>query len=252
MSVYDCSDFYGYYSIYEKINSKLKPEDKVVFLGDAGDRGPHSLKTILAILDNPQWIYLKGNHEDMLVNAMRYGPVSDTAFLSRYNGGGQTMEDLQNHPNCKEIIKRLNDLPLYYFYHSKDNGLDFHCTHAGFTPKENTLNVFEQAGEHDLIWDREHLHDWGYYYLPELYFNAYILHGHTPVENMTEYYDIEGHWMGEKLHSPYIYSQNNKINIDAGTYYTHEAYLFNLDDFSFETIKADEGEVNGEDDEETN
>lgn len=39
---YVISDIHGYYSIYEQVKNMLKPNDKVYFLGDAGDRGPES------------------------------------------------------------------------------------------------------------------------------------------------------------------------------------------------------------------
>ena len=38
MSMYACSDLHGMKELYLKIKDFLKPEDKVFFLGDAGDR----------------------------------------------------------------------------------------------------------------------------------------------------------------------------------------------------------------------
>ena len=38
MSVYACSDFLGHLEFYKAIKEFIKPEDKVFFLGDAGDR----------------------------------------------------------------------------------------------------------------------------------------------------------------------------------------------------------------------
>ena len=242
MAVYACSDLHGFYNLYEKINSLLQPNDKVLFLGDAGDRGPDSLKTIKAILNNPQWLYLKGNHEDMLVEAIDGGDLSDAAWLCRYNGGRDTINELRADPDGMKILEQLRALPIYYFYHSDALGIDFHCTHAGFTPNQNTTNVYEFRTEHDLIWDRRHLEmdGEGYeYYVPEKYFNAIILHGHTPIDCMTDYYDIPGRWLGEPMHSPYQYSQDNKINIDAATYRSHEAFLLNLDTLEFTLIKED-------------
>ena len=69
MSVYALSDLHGCLDIYKSVKALLNPEDKVYFLGDAGDRGPQSWETIKAIARDPQFIYLKGNHEDMLVAA---------------------------------------------------------------------------------------------------------------------------------------------------------------------------------------
>ena len=243
MAVYACSDLHGYYNIYEKIQAMLKPKDKVYFLGDAGDRGPESLRTIKAILTNPQWIYLKGNHEDMLVNAMRKHANSDALWLAIYNGGKQTLADLKEDPDKTIIINQLADLPCYAFYHSDALDIDYHMCHAGFTPKNNSLNVYEFLDKHDLIWDRRHIEldeDPGYiYYVPENYFNAIILHGHTPIDCMTDYYAVEGKWLGEPMHSPYQYSQKKKVNIDAGTYRSNEAFLFNLDTFTFDVIKGE-------------
>lgn len=42
MAVYALSDLHGYLDLYKQIKEFLKPEDKVYFLGDAGDRGPQS------------------------------------------------------------------------------------------------------------------------------------------------------------------------------------------------------------------
>ena len=89
MSVFACSDLHGMLHFYKTIKEFLKPEDVVFFLGDAGDRGPHPWETIKAILTDPQFIYIKGNHEDMLIDAMGHGYGSAWALL-RSNGGKKT------------------------------------------------------------------------------------------------------------------------------------------------------------------
>ena len=57
---------HGRLDLYEKIKEYIKPEDNVFFLGDAIDRGPHGVEIMLDILKQSNWIYLKGNHEDMM------------------------------------------------------------------------------------------------------------------------------------------------------------------------------------------
>ena len=110
MSVYAVADLHGMYTLYEKICTKLNPEDKVIFLGDAGDRGPNGWKLIRAILDNPQWIYLKGNHEDMLIKAIdeiqdfEYGLYGEACLLAQCNGGKQTIEDWIKYLNFRLCI----------------------------------------------------------------------------------------------------------------------------------------------------
>lgn len=40
MATYACSDLHGRLDLLEQIQSFLKSDDRVYFLGDAGDRGP--------------------------------------------------------------------------------------------------------------------------------------------------------------------------------------------------------------------
>ena len=103
--VYVMSDLHGHYKIYEKVKAMLKPEDKVYFLGDAGDRGPDSWKCIKAIYEDPQFIYIKGNHEDMLVKACEDYLADDYMWdyhsysLCRMNGGEDTMMSWEMDPD---------------------------------------------------------------------------------------------------------------------------------------------------------
>lgn len=99
MSVYAVSDLHGMYELYQKISDFLKPEDKVYCLGDCGDRGPRSWETIKAVASDPRFIYIKGNHEDMLVKAMKdyikYETYGGGHFdLLCWNGGASTLLNL--------------------------------------------------------------------------------------------------------------------------------------------------------------
>ena len=112
MSVYALGDLHGHYEIYEKVKAMLKPEDTVYFLGDAGDRGPDSWKCIKAIYDDPQFIYIYGNHEDMLVQALcNYihdgCPDYYSLQLLGMNGGNQTFEEAIDL--AIDALKRQNE-----------------------------------------------------------------------------------------------------------------------------------------------
>ena len=50
MSVWAFSDLHGHLDLYKQIKEYVKPEDKLYYLGDAGDRGPQSWETVKAIL----------------------------------------------------------------------------------------------------------------------------------------------------------------------------------------------------------
>ena len=70
MHRYVTADWHGRFDVYQEVKEFLQPDDIVYFIGDAIDRGPDSLKLAMNIYTDPQFIYLKGNHEDMLVKAL--------------------------------------------------------------------------------------------------------------------------------------------------------------------------------------
>lgn len=226
MSVYAMSDLHGHYEIYEKVKAMLKPEDKVYFLGDAGDRGPDSWKCIKAIYDNPQFIYIKGNHEDMLVDACQDylddGTWNYNSYMLSYrNGGEDTMEAWEHDPNRVEWVKKLRRLPLWEEY-TNPFGIKFILCHAGFTPwiEEGDTETIIPDNE-TLLWDREH-----YYsntYLPQHMEDVIIVHGHTPIHHLAD--DIGETWLA----GAFWYCGNHKICIDSGGFFSDEFVLLNLD-----------------------
>ena len=88
MATYACSDLHGMMPLYKQIKNFLSPNDKVYYLGDAGDRGPNSWELIKTILADDQFVYIKGNHEDMLVKAM-YDYVKYDGYCRRTGYGNR-------------------------------------------------------------------------------------------------------------------------------------------------------------------
>ena len=69
--IYAIGDIHGCLSALKELIGQLpiKPEDELVFLGDYIDRGPES-KGVLDYLvanEKPNWRFLRGNHEQMLL-----------------------------------------------------------------------------------------------------------------------------------------------------------------------------------------
>ena len=209
MSTYACSDLHGMLHFYKTIKEFLKPEDVVFFLGDAGDRGPHPWETIKAILNDPQFIYIKGNHEDMLVDAMGHGYGSAWALL-RSNGGKKTCEQAM-----AEII---------------------YLSHAGFTPSTDHQGYMRQVQDKDLIWDRDHfLDEWPE---DEMFQKAIIVHGHTPVPYLLD--DIDPACkMGDIEPGALWYADGRKCCIDCGSVFTGICVLLNLDTWDEEVFMSD-------------
>ena len=252
MSVYCAADFHGCYWAWKKIKEILKPDDKLFFLGDAADRGPYGWKIIKELLKDKRVTYIKGNHENFLVNVfdnatpdyfdadfLFYGVKLELWFL---NGGEITFNSILNDKSISrdeiiDIVHQLKNLPFCVFYHNQ-LGEDILLSHAG-------VDNFEEANttsEEYFLWDRSHCMFYDTWYGKE---NEIIVHGHTPVDylfdehkrNMRIYYDvIEPEYNG----GSYWYAKGHKIDIDIGTVYSNEAILLNLDTWEEIMIKNEE------------
>ena len=241
MAVYACSDLHGYLDLYKQIKNFLRPEDTVFFLGDAGDRGPQPWETIKAICKDSQFVYLKGNHEDMLVEAaeefLEYNCLSFNHALLTQNGGCETFNQWQMEDFKNEWIISLKNLPLRAEYTNKD-GVHYIMTHAGFTPHKR-----ETPTPEDLLWDRDHIYD-RWIDCPE---RTVILHGHTPITSLYKrlnyVYKLKNNTeedMPFEEGSVYVYCGGYKICIDNGVYRTGKTVLFNLDTYEAITFKTGE------------
>ena len=248
MATYACSDFHGMLHFYKAIKEKLEPEDKVFFLGDAGDRGPHCWETIKAIIDDPQFIYLRGNHEAMLCDAlgeyidMGY-PEYHTMRLLSMNGGDPTFEEAIADPDVEKYYRklmRLDDLREYI----NTSGERVVLSHAGFTPwkdewyeddEEKRDIMFRRPSWKDLIWDRDHfLDEWDKVDCVD----CFIVHGHTPIPYLLDEIDPACK-MGEIEPGALVYCGGRKTCIDAGAVFTGICVLLNLDTWDEDVFLSD-------------
>ena len=225
---YAIADIHGMYNIYEQMCAMLQPDDVVYFLGDAADRGYACFKTMKAIYNNPQWIYLKGNHEDMMIHALRqYLGEEFEAYHSPMglwfsNGGNKTFHEWLEDGADLAWTTRLNKLPLQAEYANKQ-GITFHMSHAGFT-----VGTFPWGD--DLLWSRTHFYEkWN----EEKYPNDICIHGHTPIEYLIKklnyQYDICIPYIPGQPEAK-IYCNGHKIDIDNGVFYTGATVLYDLDE----------------------
>ena len=165
----------------------LQHGDTLVFLGDYIDRGPDSKGVIDYLLDlrgrgEQTTVFLRGNHEDMMLSFMGLSGHHGDSFLM--NGGVATLasygvappvtrpgaEDARRllqamPPRHVEFLVRLD--PWYFFG-------DFLCVHAGINPRRSWE---DQSGE-ELIWIR-HEFIANPHPLPQT-----VLFGHTPMKEV--------------------------------------------------------------------
>lgn len=171
----------------------LNQKDLVVFLGDYIDRGPDTKGVIDCLVsfqtDFPNTRFLRGNHEDMLLDFFGFGGHLGHAFL--YNGGLETIQSygISVFSPPGEMMRSLPESHFKFFC-----GLDSIVVvennilvHAGLNPY---LELEKQTGE-DIFWIREPFLD-----SPHK-FEKTIIFGHTPHKDV---YD----------HRPY------KLGIDTG------------------------------------
>ena len=233
MAVYACSDLHGMLHFYRAIKDMLEPEDKVYFLGDAGARGPHPWECIKTNLEDPQFIYIKGNHEDMLVKALGRGYGRDYNLL-RSNGGKDTYHQCLEEPDWADWRSKMRDLPTKATY-VNTQGETVYLSHAGFTPwaEEGKLGMI---WDEDLIWDRDHFLDkWPE---DEMFQKAIIVHGHTPIPFLLEEIDPACR-MGEIEPGALWYAGGKKCCIDCGAVFTGYCVLLNLDTWDEEIFQSD-------------
>lgn len=238
MSTYACADLHGCYNLYNSINSFLKLEDQVIFLGDACDRGPQSWETVCAILDNPQWTYLMGNHEQMLLEPLHLWQKKHKIhhnFLSFKNGGLETFNQAIQDPDLDKRIEQLEVIErrsTLYTYNNAD-GFYIFCCHAGFTPwfNHNYTNVNIPRID-SLLWDRTHVYEeWNESEMPS---SAIMVHGHTPIPYIR-------HMLRSKQRlepGALWYCDDHKVCLDTGCWATNYTVLLDLDTFEEHIIKG--------------
>lgn len=245
MSIYAVSDLHGNLEIYKRIKKFLKPEDTLVVLGDCGDRGPDGWEIIKDVYansineDNQTMIYIKGNHEDMLVNALEeyldncYGIETQLLFQ---NGGYETFNQLVSttaEENIKEWYWRLKNLSTNFML--PVNGINVCLTHAGGT-STTVKELTEKEKDEYFIWNRIGIEE------NEPNENYLWVHGHTPVF----YFPQVGRDVKENPKAKW-YSDNRKVCIDMGTFITGISCVLDLETLEEHYFdKTGEIDINGE------
>jgi len=178
-------DIHGMYGLLLELLTKLPSDGTLVFLGDYVDRGLDSkwvVARLMALEQQRKCIFLRGNHEAMMLSAMDGEPGAQELWVA--NGGSATIESYHLHIPDEHLAFLRATLPFY----ETD---DYIFVHGGLVPGQ----LPEETESDDLWWMREPFlssdHDWG----------KLVIHGHTPM--------LRG--------KPDIHP--NRINIDTGAVY---------------------------------
>ena len=209
--IYVTADIHGNMERYRSLMSKidLKPNDTLYVLGDVIDRHPDGIKILLEIMDSENIKMLLGNHEYMMLNALRPSPKAnifekvENVRLWHNNGGMVTHDAFINETlDTKDrIISFLENLPINIDL--EVNGKKFKLVHAdsltrypSFCKAHRRFNPYYDRTEF-AVWNRWEIGD----SKPR---NYSMIFGHTPTNNYQ--YQI-----------PFcIYRNGNIIGVDCG------------------------------------
>jgi len=132
-------------------------QDQVIFIGDYIDRGDSSKRVIERLLEvQRQWpntVFLKGNHEQMLLSFLGYGGANGEFYL---RNGGATFLKSYGIDTWDSLTALRESIPKQHmtFIQQLELGVslgDFIFVHAGLSP---ALSLAQQR-EEDLLWIRD-------------------------------------------------------------------------------------------------
>lgn len=190
------TDLHGNGKVWKQIK-KFIGNQPAVFLGDAADRGPDGFRIIYEMKNMPNLTYLRGNHEELLIDAareyVRDEAIGEKTCLLLYNGGESTFQAWEDAGHPINIINWLDKRPAAL----SDGNYDM-CHSGCLRPI-----LYEEWAKQDLwhlTWHRTH-------FAQPWYECRTLIHGHTPVTHLTGYRNFN--------HKAVLY--NNKLDLDIGT-----------------------------------
>ena len=160
-------DIHGYRNKLNDLLGIVRPTatDQVIFIGDYIDRGPDSRGVISRLIafgqEFPQTVFIRGNHEEMLLDLIYNPEDGDEEFFQR-NGGEVTLSSYGGalHKIPQQHLDFIKGTQLYYQHRAtvddprtgESREQDFLFVHAGIKPnvpleQQNRYALMEIRGE---------------------------------------------------------------------------------------------------------
>ncbi len=212
---YIISDIHGCYEQYRALLDKIhfSDKDRLYVLGDAMDRGPQPMKVIQDLMMRPNVFYIAGNHDYMMLRALKKLAVEITEenyrdhltsddLLSYFywvqDGGRVTADQFRTLPweVQQEILDYLREASVYEIL--EERGTRYVLVHAGIRgfDKNRDLGTYDLS---DFLFERA---DYDRRYYEDR--KTILVTGHTPT--------LVIHPDGR----PEVYRQNGHIAVDCG------------------------------------
>ncbi|MBQ5649931.1 MAG: metallophosphoesterase [Clostridia bacterium] len=224
--VYVISDLHGY--PLEKFKALLETagfsdDDECYILGDVVDRGDDGARLLEWIMDQPNMIFICGNHEMMMLEAkFVLDEITDESIKGldldnmhallhwQRNGGDATLKGLRaiGIDRARELMEFVGDSSVYE--EIEVNGKEYLLTHSGLANFSPDRPIWEYE-VHELLWNRPTLDD--------KYFEDKItIFGHTPTGYLSY------------AHNGKVLFTDTWIDIDTGASGGNPPTLLRLDD----------------------
>lgn len=173
-------DIHGCYKAAETAVKLAKNENALaIFLGDYVDRGPDSIKTLEMLIkakkDNPDWIFLRGNHDQMLLDLILGNQMPNKEFdvycgrTSNKEASKVFQKWSECSETCKEDIRKF--LEITVFFHETNEWIFVHA------PLKNSDVQINDKSKDELIWNYDLYPTWN---------GKQFMHGHKPVDKPTK------------------------------------------------------------------
>lgn len=216
--IYAVSDIHGNKEAWESIKELIhfSEEDEMYILGDVIDRGIHGIEILIEIMNTPNMHMILGNHEYMMINALRYGEY-DVWFR---NGGFPTYQSYNQFSSNtqKKIIDFIESLDLQETINIGNNEIIL-CHANSINAYHNIMQMYNDRFSNNIfnqdelinfcVWDREYMRNISLFI--DLQINQWIIHGHTPTIHDSKNGVYEMGYV--EMHSYHV------LNIDCGSGY---------------------------------
>lgn len=194
---YVCSDIHGRYCDWNRMLSMIRfsAEDSMYVLGDIIDRGPEPVRLMLDIFKRPNVTLLVGNHEHMMIQAMKYRNRDEFSTWMG-NGGEVTLDQFRELNGCLQgsIMTALENSPVAIpDLKVKDRSFYLaHACHSEFVIHEPLL--YKDTDPYDLeeiVWSRLYKDPDPVFMMEEYkelfrnYQKTTLIIGHTPTYHCT-------------------------------------------------------------------
>ncbi|MEL7834760.1 metallophosphoesterase family protein [Fodinibius sp. Rm-B-1B1-1] len=167
-------DIHGCFHSMKALLDKLESyyDRQFIFVGDYIDRGPGSKQVVDYLLDfkeNVDCVFLRGNHEQMLLDSFQKGSKSmwmmngGRETIKSYNANGDTLSLPESHRKFYESTRLYYETENYFF------------VHAGLSPAKTIAESIKDEKElQEFLWERSHLNAF------ETPWEKTVVFGHTP------------------------------------------------------------------------